>query len=481
MAYVPNSGSVIAFQSNPGSLQASVTGTITVRNGASISGTVGASVIGTVPVTQTTTPWVITGSVQGSFSPAANQSVSGTVGASVIGVVPMNVQGSVGTVIIGGSIAASFTPPANQSVSGTVGASVIGTVPTTQSGTRITSVSGVVQASVQGAVSIAGGNVAISNFPTTQNVSGSVVAFQGTTPWTTNTAGSVAVNIIAGSVAVSVTPPANQSVSGTVNVGTGGPVSVVGTMSVLGAVPVTQSTTPWLITGSVQAAITPSANQSVSGTVGASVIGTVPVTQSGTRITSVSGVVNVAGSVAATIVDIDNSSVITVWQNPSIVGTYSEDDAHSTGQRGLMHLGVRNDAVASFAGASLDYTPIGLDSAGRTLTKPFAPGEASVVTVTSLVSAGTTASVQLMAAGGAGIKNYITDFMLANTGGTTTLAIFADADASIIGRTIVPAGGGSNQSLQTPIVNIRPNTPINLQIGSSSSVVYATVTGYRAP
>lgn len=123
MAYVPNSGSVVTFQSNPANLQASVTGTVTIRNLPSVSGQVGASVLGTVPVTQVTTPWVtsqsgsiaaviIGGSVAASFTPPANQSVSGTIQADI--------RGSVAAVIIGGSIAASFTPPVNQSVSGTV-------------------------------------------------------------------------------------------------------------------------------------------------------------------------------------------------------------------------------------------------------------------------------------------------------------------------------------------------------------------------
>lgn len=81
---------------------------------------------------------IVSGSIAATFTPPANQSVSGTV--------QTDVRGSVATVIIGGSIAATFTPPANQSVSGAV---------------------------------------SVSNFPTTQNVSGSVVAFiNGTLPVT---------------------------------------------------------------------------------------------------------------------------------------------------------------------------------------------------------------------------------------------------------------------------------------------------------
>jgi len=54
MAYFPPTGSVVAFQNNPSVLQvlATVTNPVTFS---SVSGTVGASVIGTVPVTQSGT------------------------------------------------------------------------------------------------------------------------------------------------------------------------------------------------------------------------------------------------------------------------------------------------------------------------------------------------------------------------------------------------------------------------------------------
>lgn len=222
----------------------SVAGTVTANQGgvwvASISGTAGASIIGTVPVTQSTSPWIITGSVQASLTPAANQSVSGTVGASVIGTVPVTQSGSwtqsvVGTVtanqgttpwIITGSVQGSFTPAANQSVSGTV------------------------------------------------------TALQGTNPW-----------IITGSVQGSFAPSGNQSVSGTVGA------SIIGTAPVTQAGAWTSSVVGTVfIGGSVATIGTSVPNQSVSGTVGASIIGLTPVTVVGLQGASVSGTVNVIES-----------------------------------------------------------------------------------------------------------------------------------------------------------------------------------------
>lgn len=343
---------VIASNQSP----VSVAGTVNITGNPSVSGQLGSSIIGTVPVTQVTNPWIITGSVQASITPAANQSVSGTVGASIIGLVP----------IVG-------------SISGSVG--IVGTP----------SISGTVQ---------------IGNFPTTQNISGSVAAFQGTTPWVitgsiqgsfspaanqsvsgtvqVDVRGSVATVIIGGSIAASFTPPANQSVSGTVQTDVRSSVAVViiggsiltsstanqsvsGTLgaSVIGTVPVTQSTTPWVIgsiygniSGSVAAIITntninvsgsvaawlqstnasvitvgsPVANQSISGTVGASIIGLVPVVLSSGSILavptgnqSVSGSVNIPSLLSMPgIVSSTNSTTTPVTSTLSFTGTGEE-------------------------------------------------------------------------------------------------------------------------------------------------------------
>jgi hypothetical protein len=296
-------------------------------------------------------------------------------------------QGSVAAVIVGGSIATTtgnssvqvLNFPTNQSVSGSVG--ITGNV--------------TVVSSISGGIFPVSGSVAavVTNFPTTQNVSGSVAAWLNSSNASVITVGqgSIAVNIIAGSIAASFTPPANQSVSGTVQTDVRSSVAVViiggsvavatgnssvqllGGSAVIGSVMTLQGTNPWIITGSVQASLTPAANQSVSGTVGASiigqpnvqisngasiatiralpansalnvaiidaagnqittfgtsnqsvsgtvgasVIGTVPVTQSGTVISSISGQVTVVSSLAGGIFPI-SGSVAAVITNTNV-------------------------------------------------------------------------------------------------------------------------------------------------------------------
>lgn len=616
---------VIASNQSPVSVLATIFGN------ASISGQVGASVLGTVPVTQTTNPWIITGSVQGSFSPAANQSVSGTVGASIIGVAPvrgdvangsadtsnqpvgiggrylatpgsyadgnranllMDVNGraqvnlssvtvQVPVVITGGSITASFTPPANQSVSGAVSVSnfpttqnvsgsvaafqgtspwtvvsslaggifpISGSVAATITNTNV-NVSGSVVAFPIGNQSVSGA-VSVSNFPTTQNVSGSVVATQGTNPWIitgsvqgsfspaanqsvsgtvqVDVRSSVATVIIGGSIAASFTPPANQSVSGTVNIGTGGPVSVLGTMSVLGTVPVTQSTSPWIITGSVQGSFSPSGNQSVSGTVGASVIGLTPVSVSNFPTTQnvsgsvvatqgttpwqvvsslTGGIFPVSGSVAAVITNTPNvntagsvvsfqgtspwvtnfqnssilavpvGSTIAVLQSPSIVGTYSEDAAHTSADKGLFVLGVRNDTLSSITSNDGDYSPVGTGPVGEVITAnspitKWVSGTGSMLGGTP-VNGG---SVTLIAAQGSSVFTYITAINVVNSSANNAWIRFDGATSSIVGFTIAPANGGSNIILPNAW-KTSANGAFTASISAVSSV-YVTASGF---
>ena len=223
MAYVPNSGSVVAFQGAYSNLRAQV----------SIAG---------IPQVE------VVGSVATSVTPVANQSVSGTVGASVLGHAPV--------VIVGGSILTSST--ANQSVSGTVGASVIGTVPVVQSGTVITSLVSTIPSSVIVGASIFGlPPVNVTN--TNLNVGGSVVSFPGA-GWP----GSVAAWLQSSNASVITvgTAAANQSVSGTVDAAQTGawrvsvisstPSSMLVGASIVGLPPVNITNTNLNVGGSVE-------------------------------------------------------------------------------------------------------------------------------------------------------------------------------------------------------------------------------------
>ena len=87
----------------------------------------------------------------------------------------------------------------------------------------------------------------------------------------------------------------------------------------------------------------------------------------------------------------------------------------------------------------------------------------------------------LVAAAGAGLRNYITDVWVANTGASNSLITFRDGAGSVLGYTIAPTVGGSNlQGLTVPI-RTGANATFDFQPGTSSSVIYVTCKGFQAP
>jgi hypothetical protein len=523
-------GSVATLQgTNPWIITGSVQGSFSPSGNQSVSGTVGASIIGQLPAgtavlgsvatLQGTNPWIITGSVQATLTPAANQSVSGTVGASIIGQLPA------GTAVLGSITALQGTNPwvVNGSVSGTVGVSVIGIAPVTLTANTVPAAQntlvGVTTSVISGSVvTVTGYPQAVLQLTSNPSMTG-VVNFQATADgsdwlpitgynqanntlssvttvadsnWAFNVAGMQAfrANVgawTAGSITgkVYLSPvdarPLTQYITGNPSISGQVGASIIGQLpsgtAVLGSVAVLQGTTPWLISsiygnisGSVAATIT-NTNVNVSGSVAALLIG------------SVYG--NISGSVAATItntnLNVGGSVVAFQGTNPwfigSIVGTYGEDVPSTAADKGLFTLGIRNDTVASLVGTDLDYTGWATDSAGRHLIKPFAADEVRLDTVSSVVSTSVTALFSSVT----GLRNYVTDIFVANTGSVATLVTFKDGSTSVLGFTIAPAGGGSNLVGMNFPMRTAPAQDFTYTAATSSSVLYVTAKGYKAP
>lgn len=260
--------------------------------------------------------------------------------------------------------------------------------------------------------------------------------------------------------------------------------------AVIGSVTALQGTSPWAIS-------------SVYGNISGSVLtypgtgaGSIQAVQSGTRISSVinsapsslltgasifgqlpagtatlgsvvayQGVPswNVGGSVLAQQMGTRISSVVNSIPSSLLTGIY----------------GHRNDAVASYLGADLSWRPVATDSAGRTLMRPFAAEESRVEGYISLTS---TSMTTLVASAGAGLRNYITDVWVVNTGAAATLVTFSSGGgASVLGYTIAPAGSGSNlPGLMTPIRTLADQT-FGVQAATATSTLYVTVKGFKGP
>ena len=209
----------------------------------------------------------------------------------------------------------------------------------------------------------------------------------------------------------------NASIIGTPNVNVSG--SVFATLSGVGSV-ITVST------GSVIAVLQSSSILAVP-------VGSVIAVLQSSSIIAIN-----AGSVVA----LSQGSVITVWQSPSIVGTYAEDSAYATGDKGLFALANRNDTMSSLTSADLDYSGIGVGPVGEVLTAnapitKWIRGTADLRVVLG-------ASVTAIPAQGASVFTYITGVQVANFGSASVLVTFAGGLGSILGYTIAPAGGGSN-------------------------------------
>lgn len=182
--------------------------------------------------------------------------------------------------------------------------------------------------------------VTVSNFPAVQPVSdnGSSLTVDGTVELGSTTlaalesitvqngAGVSAVNIQDGGNSITVDGSVTATVSGSVEItnDVGNPIPVNGTVavsSVGGTVAVTQSTSPWVVSGTVAA------------------------TQSGTW-----NIGSIAGSISP------GTSATNLGK--------AEDAIHSSGDVGIMALAVRNDNGTTTFGADGDYSPIAVNANG---------------------------------------------------------------------------------------------------------------------
>ena len=326
-------------------------------------------------------------------------------------------------------------------------ASFLSTVPTSASGNQ--SVSGTVGSSV------------IGMLPSGTQVLGSVATLQGTNPWITTFSNSSILATQQGTVIVSVVSSnpssllTGSSIFGMLPAGT----------QVIGSVAVLQGTSPWNIAGSVlavQGTWSGSVLATISGTPNVNAAGSVVAFQGTNPWVMGSVLANVGGSVLSQQLGTRISSVVGSIPSSLLTGVH----------------GHRNDAVASFLGGNLTWNPIATDSAGRIIIKPFSSDDGTIIDYSGSV---VSTSVTLIRASTIGMRNYITDFFVANTGATTTRVTFLDGSTSVLGHTIAPTASGSNApGITVPLRSAR-SQDLTYQVISNTSVLYMTVKGYQAP
>lgn len=113
---------------------------------------------------------------------------------------------------------------------------------------------------------------------------------------------------------------------------------------------------------------------------------------------------------------------------------------------------------------------------GKLIVMPFANKENDVSGATSGITTATNTS--LIAAGGAGVKIYLTGFSCANTGATTSLLQFTSGSGgSVLWSTINPGGAGTNGTINPPVATAA-NAALFLTTGSASTSQFCSVTGF---
>lgn len=184
----------------------------------------------------------------------------------------------------------------------------------------------------------------------------------------------------------------------------------------------------------------------------------VPATQSGTW--------NIGTVTTVTTV----SAVTSITNAVTVVGNAAHDAAVS-GNPVLNAAEARTSESA--VSASGDVVRLMADLVGKLVTMPYAPTDLQWQGTGSKTD---TTDLAIKAAAGAGIRNYITDLICANSSATNVTVIVKDGSTEIA-RLPVPANGGVVHRFSTPLKGTA-NTAINLASSASATTIYMTATGF---
>ncbi|QGH78678.1 hypothetical protein SEA_WESAK_37 [Microbacterium phage Wesak] len=153
--------------------------------------------------------------------------------------------------------------------------------------------------------------------------------------------------------------------------------------------------------------------------------------------------------------------------------TKQEDVGHSSGDMGMYVLGVRAPATpVSPTSAAGDYGSLMLSAEGKQIVVGQGAEEHQWQANTALT---TTTDVALKSAAGAGVRNYLTDLTLDNTGGTAVRAQIKDG-STVLWTGTVPANGTLDKQFKTPL-RTGANATLNIALFAAGTV-NASAQGY---
>lgn len=183
-----------------------------------------------------------------------------------------------------------------------------------------------------------------------------------------------------------------------------------------------------------------------------------------------SGTWNVA--TVTTVTTLTGTTTLTPGTGATNLGK-AEDAAHTTGDVGVMALGVRNDTLASTTNASADYTQLSTDTAGVVMVA----GAPRLLKGTFQVQISASTAETTILAATASTFHDLYGLILANTGATTTKVSIRDTTAGTV-RMIIEVPTLETRGFMLPvdsaIAQAGVNTIWTAQCGSSTTALEVT-------
>lgn len=145
------------------------------------------------------------------------------------------------------------------------------------------------------------------------------------------------------------------------------------------------------------------------------------------------------------------------------------------------------DIGASLLSAVQGAIPAGSNIIGQVGIDQTTPGTTNAIAIrqakaikSATISSTSAISASAVAAQGGSVRFALTDYSCSNSGASATIVYFLDGNAAgalPIWQSIIPAGGGTVKSFQTP-VSTSANTALIISTLTASTTVYCNVSGY---
>lgn len=173
-----------------------------------------------------------------------------------------------------------------------------------------------------------------------------------------------------------------------------------------------------------------------------------------------------------------SGTITTVTTVSTLTGGGVAHDGADSGNP--VKVGMKAGTADITAVANNDRTDMRADTLGHQVVRPYALHENLVSGATAAIT--TTSSTSVIAAAGAGVRNYITSVLVTNSHATVgTLVTITDGSGgtTLYAGYAAPVGGGFSVTFPTPLRG-GANTAVHAVCGTTGSNVYVSASGYKS-